>query len=186
MLSHGHSTFTSRGIILHLCLFNSLICRNDVRGTNWAAALSSSALSRWWLRSMDMTLLGICLCEQNKHGYKHRLNPQKRKWEFLSPQSHKRTCLGLFLCVASRACRVKSLACRTKHSAFWLSCHSTCRIQRNIINTNAHLTARILGNRLCFTYKDGSSKSRGVFSELERQRTWTNKCNFNHINLIIF
>lgn len=149
MSSHGRNTFTSWRITLHLCLFNRFIGRNDVRGTNWAAALSSSALSRWWLRSMDMTLLGICLFEQNKYGYKHRLNTQ-RSASF--PQSHKRTCLGLFLSVTGRAYRVKSLACRTKHSAFWLSCHSTCRATKNSLTQTPIWLHRPLGNSRMFVF----------------------------------
>lgn len=42
-------------------------------------------------------------------------------------QRLRRTCLGLSLCVKSRVWSAKFLACRTKHSASWLSCRSTCQ-----------------------------------------------------------
>lgn len=50
------------------------------------------------------------------------------------------TCLGQFLCVIGRVCWVKLLACRTKHSAFWLSCHSTCSTKKQTTLTQTPVT----------------------------------------------
>lgn len=56
------------------------------------------------------------------------------------------------------------------------------RQQQNMINTNPSYCAEC--NDVCFTYRDGSSKSRGVFSELERQ--WTQTKNATVITFILW
>lgn len=61
---------------------------------------------------------------KNKYGNKN-LNTLAHTQ--IQAETQQRTCLDPLLCVKDKACRVKCLACRTKHSAFSLSCHSTWR-----------------------------------------------------------